>query len=141
MAGLAGLPRVLADLGIPRWMVSIETTVEGGEQRPRFSITEASTWVDRLASEASRAGIRFQVNDELGHFRDGVQTSRVVRPERVFDPAFLYRLYPDGSLQVGEEILQKWDASRVRRWRPGQDDPLKTVDYWEHRRRRLRYRG
>ena len=137
LESLLSLPRVLRGLAIDRWMVSIETRVVEGQQRPAYALDEADHWFRALAEAASVHEIQLQINDELGHFRTPSESDPNYRLERVIEPEFLYRLYPDGSVRVGEEILEEWNSASSRRWDPATDDPLEVVDYWQSRRQRL----
>ena len=134
---LLGLPTVLPELAIDRWMVSVETHVVEGQQRPAYTLEEADPWFRALAEAARVHDIHLQINDELGHFQTPSESGPSYRVERVIEPEFLYRLYPNGSVRVGEEILEEWNPVDSRRWDPATDDPLEVVDYWQHRRQRL----
>ena len=133
---LRDLPPLLAQLGIPIWAVTIESTVAHGTQLPAHDAGQAARWFAELQEAAVAHGLRFYVSDELGHFRSAQAAhGRSVELKHVFDPAFLYRVEPSGHVRVGEELLQSWDASAARAWRPGRDDPVEVVGYWEAVRR------
>ena len=134
---LRDLPPILANLGIPIWAVTIESTVLHGRQRPAHEADQATEWFAKLREAAGVHHLRFYVSDELGHFRSArTVEGRRVELKHVFDPGFLYRVEPSGHVRVGEELLRSWDASAARAWRPDRDDPVEVVGYREAVRRR-----
>ena len=124
---LLGMPGVLKNVGISRWIVSCGLTVRKQTAEPGHSTATLSRWFAELRRAAEAAGLDFHVSDEFGLLR--AEDRARVKARRIFNLDFLYRLDPTGGIRSGGDILGRWDESRVRRWDPCTDDAVEISGY------------
>ena len=120
---LDGMPSLLKDLGVERWVVNALRKIEPGSPgRPwgdRLMILEDMAVLQRIAD---RHGLDFCVDDEFDTLRHGdvgqdiarIEKLRVRRLER---PSGVYRLLPNGQCSKGREILEPIGPNTPR-WNP-----------------------
>jgi len=131
---LLGMPSLLANLGISRWVINALTKV-GSEDigGPVGDLKKTLKDLEVLNDEARRHNIILVVDDEFSQFlKPGTTTqlmnSRNLRVERLRNPGGLLRLAPDGQCSVGVNIMKQVpDSAEV--WSPkGKEDPSLFVD-------------
>jgi MoaA/NifB/PqqE/SkfB family radical SAM enzyme len=121
---LDGMPALLREIGIDRWIVSpllrVSNDKAGGLVSHR---TELFRDLLLLHTEAGRAGIRLTIDDEFGLL--GHDTACTLLPSlqalhvrRLPPNVELFRLTPGGQCSAGIDVL-KQIASDTPRWRPG----------------------
>jgi MoaA/NifB/PqqE/SkfB family radical SAM enzyme len=123
-AQLDGVPVLLHDIGIKRWVVTALQKV--GKDRPGGPVGEREkilTDLRILRDHAEAAGIDFKVDDEFdglasGGKPDGFEKNRI---RRLVNPDGVYRLVPDGRCSKGADILKPL-TDQTPRWDP------KTMD-------------
>ena len=124
---LMGMPALLAELGIDRWVVNALVKVGkngklGGPAGERNAILD-----DLLAlkAEADSHGIDMVVDDEFGRLSDDDRARELMeiealRIKRLVRPEGVYRLTPTGHCSKGVDILKPID-DRTPVWRPSMD--------------------
>ncbi len=136
---LEGMPALLRDIGVERWVVNALRRIEPGSPgRPwgdRSGILEDMAVLQRIAD---RHGVDFCVDDEFDTLRHGdpgedigrIEALRVRRLER---PSGVFRLLPDGRCSKGREILERV-GSKTSRWDPAAMDAGAFLRSLERRR-------
>ena len=112
---IEGLPEVLSQLGVETWVISPYIEFDRGHLKPDIDFIHSV--VLELAQKAARYGVEARYADEfriIGQI-DGVPVYNFQRPGEIDE--LVFRLSPNGSCSVGEEILtdssvaQVWDGS------------------------------
>ena len=124
---LLAMPALLCDLGIERWTLSVELSAHGPRAQPREQRALLASQLTRLVGAADAYGVRCYVNDEFGLFPDAKDSP--LRPRRLYEADFLYRVEPTGHVRVGHQVLDVWNESATLRWNPATDDAVETVGY------------
>ena len=123
-AALAGMPRLLRQLGIEHWIITPLLKVGRGQiGGPVGDRQEFYRSISRLQDAADDVGIRMTVDDELdclGHERACRANPRLRRFHVRTIPAGveLIRLEPGGECVVGKDILRAI-TDATPRWQPG----------------------
>lgn len=124
---LMGMPSLLADLGIERWVVNALVKVGrdgklGGPAGERNAILD-----DLLAlkAESDRHGIDMVVDDEFGRLSDDDRARELMeiealRIKRLVRPEGVYRLTPTGHCSKGADILKPID-DKTPVWHPSME--------------------
>ncbi len=133
---LMGMPALLAELGIERWVVNALVKVGkgnalGGPAGERQAILDDLLV---LKAEADRCGIDMVVDDEFGRLSDDDRARELMeiealRIKRLVRPEGVYRLVPTGHCSKGADILKPiHDKTPV--WHPSMDvgDFLQQMD-------------
>ena len=114
---LEGMPRLLAGLGLRRWVISpvlrIGAKDLGGPVAESREILDDLAVLERLAQEA---GIEVILDDELGRLGSG-SDFRHLTIRRFARPDGLVRLTPSGACSVGSDILREVGPDTPI-WRP-----------------------
>jgi MoaA/NifB/PqqE/SkfB family radical SAM enzyme len=124
---LMGMPALLAELGIERWVVNALVKVGkgdalGGPAGERNAILDDLL---TLKAEADRHGIDMVVDDEFGRLSEDDRARELMeiealRIKRLTRPEGVYRLVPTGHCSKGADILKPiHDKTPV--WRPSMD--------------------
>lgn len=124
---LMGMPALLAELGIDRWVVNALVKVGkggklGGPAGERNAILDDLLV---LKAEADRHGIDMVVDDEFGRLSDDDRARELMEVEalrikRLVRPEGVYRLVPTGHCSRGTDILKPiHDQTPV--WHPSMD--------------------
>ena len=110
---LMGLPKLLAELGIDRWVVNALVKVGrgdklGGPAGDRHAILDDLLV---LKTEADRYGIDMVVDDEFGRLSEDDRAKKLMEVEalrikRLVQPEGVYRLVPTGHCSKGADILK-----------------------------------
>ena len=110
---LMGMPALLAELGIERWVVNALVKVGkggrlGGPAGERNAILDDLLI---LKSEADRHGIDMVVDDEFGRLSEDDRARELMeiealRIKRLVRPEGVYRLVPTGHCSKGADILK-----------------------------------
>lgn len=109
---LMGMPKLLSDLGIGRWVINALVKV-GRDGELGGPVGERNAILDDLLilkAEADRHGIYMVVDDEFGRLSDEhtdeVVDINVLRIKRLVRPEGVYRLVPTGHCSKGADILK-----------------------------------
>jgi MoaA/NifB/PqqE/SkfB family radical SAM enzyme len=124
---LMGMPALLAELGIGRWVVNALVKVGRGGKLGGPAGERGAILDDLLALrvEAGRHGIDMVVDDEFGRLSDddrarALMDIQALRIKRLVRPEGVYRLTPSGHCSKGADILKPiHDGTPV--WRPTMD--------------------
>lgn len=112
------MPEVLSNFGVKTWVISPYIDFREGELQPDIDFIKGV--VQDMAAKAQRFGITVMYADEfrlIGKI-DGIPTYNFQRPGEPDE--FVFRLSPNGSCSVGNEILM--DSSVAFVW-DGKEDP------------------
>lgn len=116
--GIAQMPELLSSLGVKTWVISPYINFHEGELRPEVDFIQSV--VKELARVAERYGIEARYADEF-RVIGKVEEVPVYNFQRPGEPQELvFRLSPNGSCSVGDEILT--DSSVAKVW-DGRCDP------------------
>ena len=124
-AQLEGMPALLRDIGVKRWVVTALQKV--GDDKPGGPVGKRAVILRDLrvlAERAERCGIDFKVDDEFSGLADADGDEgdfEKKRIRRLQNPEGVYRLVPDGRCSRGVDILKPLTADTPR-WDP------KTMD-------------
>ncbi|MDH3603609.1 MAG: hypothetical protein OEU26_28690 [Candidatus Tectomicrobia bacterium] len=124
---LMGMPKLLAELGIERWMVNALVKVGKGDKLGGPAGERNAILDDLLVlkAEADRCGIDMVVDDEFGRLSDDDRAKKLMeiealRIKRLVRPEGVYRLVPTGHCSKGVDILKPInDQTPV--WHPSMD--------------------
>ena len=124
---LMGMPALLAELGIDRWVVNALVKVGKGDTLGGPAGERNATLDDLLAlkAEADRHGIDMVVDDEFGRLSDDDRARELMeiealRIKRLVRPEGVYRLVPTGHCSKGADILKPiHDQTPI--WHPSMD--------------------
>ena len=124
---LMGMPKLLAELGIERWVVNALVKVGKGDKLGGPAGERNAILDDLLAlkAEADRYGIDMVVDDEFGRLSDDDRARELMeiealRIKRLVRPEGVYRLVPTGHCSKGADILKPiHDKTPV--WHPSMD--------------------
>lgn len=124
---LMGMPALLAELGIGRWVVNALVKVGKGEKLGGPAGERNAILDDLLAlkAEADHHGIDMVVDDEFGRLSDDDRARELIEVEalrikRLVQPDGVYRLVPSGHCSKGADILKPvHDQTPV--WHPSMD--------------------
>ena len=127
---LCRMPHLLRELGLRKWTLGYELTLEHGRQTPVADRATLERWLSGLLEAARREDIPVHLSDEFG-FLSGGDAPPVTMDlaKSIFDPEFLIRVEPSGHVRVGAEILERFDPHTARRWDPLTDNIVETIDY------------
>lgn len=126
---LMGMPTLLAELGIDRWVVNALVKVtKGDDDKLSGPAGERNAVLDdllALKAEADRHGIDMVVDDEFGRLSDDDRARELMeiealRIKRLVRPEGVYRLVPTGHCSKGADIL-KPIHDRTPIWHPSMD--------------------
>ena len=131
-ASLLEMPALLRDMGIARWIVSLQMCEVAGRVGPVVPLAEAGDWLEQLLGVARAGGIDCVLNDDADVLGD-LRLSEVARAHihSVYDEDFLYRLDPLGYVRVGDELRERWDTKRWRHWDPARGTAVTAAGYWD----------
>jgi len=108
-----GMPALLADLDIKRWVVNALVKVGKGDKLGGPAGERDAILDDLLAlkAEADRHGIDMVVDDEFGRLSDDDRARELMeiealRIKRLVQPEGVYRLVPSGHCSKGADILK-----------------------------------
>ena len=111
---LLGLPCLLRQLGIRRWLLSLALTRTG--VAISHVTGDVRQWLAALVREAERHGVRpVAVDLKDGSLFGGIPGLQVVKTgslERTL------RLDPSGGVRTGDALMEAYDHSRVVQWSP-----------------------
>ena len=123
-ARLMGMPRLLNELGIDRWVINALVKVGkgsalGGPAGERDAILDDLLV---LKAEADRHGVAMVVDDEFGRLSDDDRARELIeiealRIKRLVRPEGVYRLVPTGHCSKGADILEPIHGATPV-WRP-----------------------
>jgi len=124
---LMGMPKLLAELGIDRWVVNALVKVGKGDKLGGPAGERNAILDDLLVlkAEADRYGIDMVVDDEFGRLSDDDRAKKlmeveVLRIKRLVRPEGVYRLVPTGHCSKGADILKPiHDKTPI--WHPSMD--------------------
>ena len=124
---LMGLPALLQELGIDRWVVNALVKVGKGDALGGPAGERQAILDDLLVlkAEADRCGIDMVVDDEFGRLSDDDRARELMeiealRIKRLVRPEGVYRLVPTGHCSKGADILKPiHDQTPV--WHPSMD--------------------
>ncbi len=124
---LMGMPRLLTELGIERWVVNALVKVGKGDKLGGPAGERNAILDDLLAlkAEADRYGIDMVVDDEFGRLSDDDRARELMEVEalrikRLVRPEGVYRLVPTGHCSKGADILKPiHDKTPI--WHPSMD--------------------
>ncbi|MEZ0208910.1 MAG: radical SAM protein [Candidatus Paceibacterota bacterium] len=115
---IARMPELLASFGVKTWVISPYINFHEGELRPEIDFIRSV--VKELACVAERYGIEARYADEF-RLIGSIETVPVYNFQRPGEPQELvFRLSPNGSCSIGDEILT--DSSVAKVW-DGRQDP------------------
>ena len=121
---LDGMPALLREMGIDRWIINPLLRVGDGEVGGPVA-DRASLFRDLMALQAAarREGVRLTVDDEFDHLgHDAVCVTdpsiRALHVRTLPPNVELYRLTPSGQCSVGDHVLQRVTPDTPR-WIPG----------------------
>lgn len=124
---LMGMPKLLAELGIDRWVVNALVKVGKGDKLGGPAGERNAILDDLLAlkAEADRHGIDMVVDDEFGRLSDDDRARELMEVEalrikRLVRPEGVYRLVPTGHCSKGADIL-KPIHEKTPVWHPSMD--------------------
>ena len=110
---LIGMPKLLSELGIDRWVVNALVRVGEGEQLGGPVGERRQILDDLLAlkAKADRFDIEMVVDDEFGRLSDDdyareLMEVEALRIKRLVRPEGVYRLVPSGHCSKGADILK-----------------------------------
>lgn len=110
---LMGMPRLLSELGIDRWVVNALVKVGRGDKLGGPAGERRAILDDLLVlkAEADRYGIEMVVDDEFGRLSDDdyareLMEIEALRIKRLMQPEGVYRLVPTGHCSKGADILK-----------------------------------
>lgn len=112
---LEGMPELLSQLGVTKWLVSPFISFAKGRHLPHARYVRDT--VLRLADEAAQLGIRVELSDELRALTDDADLFQKISVEALQQADDFFRLSPDASCSRGKEALgvsrlaPKWDAN------------------------------
>jgi sulfatase maturation enzyme AslB (radical SAM superfamily) len=124
---LMGMPALLAELGIERWVVNalVKTGKDGKSGGPAGERGAILDDLLALKAEADGQGIDMVVDDEFGRLSDDDRARELMeiealRIKRLVRPEGVYRLVPTGHCSKGTDILKPiHDGTPV--WHPSMD--------------------
>ena len=124
---LAGMPRLLRELGIERWILT--PLMKVGSDRPGGPVGDRDVFyesVARLQDAADRANISLTVDDELDCLQHQLACIKQPKLRRfkirtIPRGVQLVRLEPGGECVFGRDVLRKINASTPR-WCPDTQD-------------------
>ena len=110
---LMGMPKLLSELGIDRWVVNALVKVGRGDKLGG-PVGERRAILDDLLvlkAEADRFGIDMVVDDEFGRLSEDDYARELIdiealRIKRLVQPEGVYRLVPTGHCSKGADILK-----------------------------------
>jgi MoaA/NifB/PqqE/SkfB family radical SAM enzyme len=110
---LMGMPKLLSELGIERWVVNALVKVGRGEKLGG-PVGERRAILDDLLvlkAEADRYSIEMVVDDEFGRLSEDdyareLMDIEALRIKRLVQPEGVYRLVPSGHCSKGADILK-----------------------------------
>ena len=123
-AQLDGMPELLREIGVKRWVVTALQKVRadhpGGPVGEREKILAD---LRILRDHAEAAGIDFKVDDEFDGLASGGKPDEFEknRIRRLVNPDGVYRLVPDGRCSKGADILKPL-TDQTPRWNPKTQD-------------------
>lgn len=124
---LMGMPALLAELGIDRWVVNALVKVGKGDELGGPAGERNGILDDLLVlkAEADRCGIDMVVDDEFGRLSDDDRARELMeiealRIKRLVRPEGVYRLVPTGHCSKGADIL-KPVHKQTPVWHPSMD--------------------
>ncbi|MGH1478516.1 MAG: radical SAM protein [Geminicoccales bacterium] len=110
---LTGMPKLLSELGIDRWVVNALVKVGKGDKLGGPAGERQAILDDLLVlkAEADRYGIDMVVDDEFGRLTDDDRAKKLMEVEalrikRLVQPEGVYRLVPTGHCSKGIDILK-----------------------------------
>jgi len=108
-----GMPKLLSELGIDRWVVNALVKVGKGDKLGGPAGERRAILDDLLVlkAEADRYGIDMVVDDEFGRLSDDDRARELMeiealRIKRLVQPEGVYRLVPSGHCSKGADILK-----------------------------------
>ena len=137
---LEGMPALLRDLGIKRWVVNALRKIEPGRPgRPwgeRSKILGDLVFLQRIAN---RHGVEFCADDEFDTLRYGdpeqdVAEIEALRVRRLERPSGVFRLLPNGQCSKGREILERVNSG-IPQWDPQTMDAGTFIQILQQRSR------
>lgn len=120
---LEGMPALLRELGVKRWVVNALRKIEPGNPgRPWGDRSKILSDLAVLQRIADRHGIHFCADDEFDTLRhddveQGVVQIEDLRIRRLERPSGVFRLLPNGQCSTGREILERIDSDTPQ-WNP-----------------------
>lgn len=122
---IEGLPEVLLELGVETWVISPYIEFDCGHLKPDIDFIHSV--VLKLAKKAAKYGVEARYADEfrlIGPI-DGVPIYNFQRPGEPEE--LVFRLSPNGSCSVGEEILTDSSVAQVWDGRQNPTDFLRAL--------------
>lgn len=123
---LKGMPKLLANLGTECWFITPALKIEedkfGG---PISSWKQLISDLEVLYDCSSEYNIKMIVEDEYNHFKNERENNPLQIPLRFRNldhPKGILRLLPDGTCEVGYELLMTTNINSLR-WIPYQEHP------------------
>lgn len=123
---LMDMPKLLKNLGIKCWFITpalkIEESKFGG---PISSWRQLVHDLEKLYDCASEYNINMIVEDEYNHFKNERKNTPLNVPLRFRNldrPKGILRLLPDGTCEVGHNLLKVTNTNSLR-WIPNQEHP------------------
>ena len=134
---LIGMPKLLSDLGIKRWIVNPLLKVGGEKDIGGLVGNSADLFVDlmELKNEADRHSVNLIVDDEfdrLNKIKDNgnvvdINHRRFLTVQRLRRPAGVFRLLPTGECSVGFQLLKEVGPATPR-WAPMAMNAFEFID-------------